>query len=47
MSVLYLLFRVKGWEPGRYWNMNAGERALVRGFLSYELEQRHNVSPGR
>ena len=40
--MLYLLFVIKGWEPGRYWNMTAGERALVRAFLLYELEERRD-----
>lgn len=37
---MYLLFRNKGWAPGQYWGLPAGEKALVRGFLIRELRQR-------
>lgn len=40
---MYLLFRDKGWEPGRYWNLPAGEKALVRSFYLREQRQREEA----
>lgn len=37
---MYLLFREKNWSPGQYWSLSAGEKALVRAFLSREIRQR-------
>jgi len=34
----------KGWEPARYLDMPAGERALVRAFLLQELEDRREAA---
>ena len=40
---MYLLFVLKGWEPGRYWNMTLGERALAVAFLHREMEERREI----
>ena len=37
-SVAYALFRLKKWEPSRYYSMGAGERLVTRAFLKQELQ---------
>ncbi|MBS6710657.1 MAG: hypothetical protein KH296_00980 [Ruminococcus sp.] len=37
-SVAYALFRLKKWEPSKYYSMGAGERLVTRAFLKQELQ---------
>lgn len=43
--ILYRLFADKGWPPGRYYGLSAGEKALVRAFLLREQEDRRPPRP--
>ena len=45
LVILYRLFADKGWPPGRYYGLNAGEKALVRSFLLREQEDRRPPRP--
>ena len=40
VNAAYLLFRIKGWKPKKYYRMGAGERLVTRAFLYKELEDR-------
>ena len=43
--ILYRLFADKGWPPGWYYGLSAGEKALVRAFLLREQEDRRPPRP--
>lgn len=39
---MYLLFRLFGWEPQKYFRMGYGERKVVKTFLSHYLDDLKN-----
>lgn len=42
----YLLFKLKGWEPGKYYRMDHGERLVTRAFLYKEAKEREKELEG-
>lgn len=40
MNAAYLLFKLKGWDPRRYYHMDEGEQLVVRAFLHQEIRER-------
>lgn len=40
MNAAYLLFKLKGWDPRRYYRMDEGARLVVRAFLHQEIGER-------
>lgn len=37
---MYLLFRYHNIKPSAYYNMGYGERAVMRAFVRYEMEEK-------
>lgn len=37
---MYILFRLFGWEPRKYWDMPEGDKTVVRAFLRQYSEER-------
>lgn len=40
---MYFLFRYKGWEPSKFYNMLYGEKIIIRAFVRKEAKERKKM----